>query len=146
MTDAATSSRLAGAGVIGSWQALTQQGQEVAVEPRSFVAVTDSLGWYYACGFSTDVTLQVRAYGAADSTGMILVRPGIRALARRDFVVGRGRGAAIRGTVSAPDGLRANARVAVDSQETVTRTDGSFGRTAGRKKMSGSATSTNPLR
>lgn len=127
VTDAATSHRLAGAEVVATWLALKQEGNDVTAEPRAVAVRTDSIGWYYACGLSTDVTLHVRAYGAGDSTGAIQKRPASRPLARRDFTIGRGRTAAIRGTVTGPDGqLVAAARVTVDSNGAVTTGDGRF--------------------
>ena len=127
VTDAATSHRLAGAEVVATWLALQQENNRVTAEPRAVAVRTDSIGWYYACGLSTEVTLQVRAYGAGDSTGAIPKRPASRPLARRDFSIGRGRTAAIRGTVTGPEGRPvAAARVTLDSNEVVTTADGRF--------------------
>lgn len=128
VTDAATGNRLAGAGVVGAWVVIQQNGVNVSSEDRSIVTRTDSIGGYYACGVSTDATIHMRAYGTSDSTGVIQVRPSGRAVARRDFAVGHtARGATIRGTVTGEDGKPiAGARVAVDSTTAVTKGDGVF--------------------
>ena len=59
---------------------------------RSLQAVTDSIGWYYACGLSPDALVQVRrrvrVFGPGDTTLAIQVRTGAKAVARRDFAVG----------------------------------------------------------
>ena len=54
----------------------------------SLQAVTDSIGWYYACGLSPDALVQVRVFGPEDTTVAIQVRTGAKAVARRDFAVG----------------------------------------------------------
>jgi hypothetical protein len=128
VTDAASGDRLAGAAVVGTWIVLAIRGTDVTTEELSFATLTDSVGAYVACGLSTEATVHTRAYGAGDSTGSIQVRPGARAVARRDFTLGRtARGAAIGGTVTGPDGQPvAGARVSVDSAAAVTRRDGTF--------------------
>jgi len=77
VTDAASGSRLAGVVL------------EVSAPTWSLRAVTDSTGWYYACGLSSDATAQVRVYGAGASAPAFHVRPGNRAVARRDFSMAR---------------------------------------------------------
>lgn len=128
VTDAATGNRLAGAGVVGRWVVLKQDGVEVGTEERAIATLTDSIGGYVACGVSTDMTVHTRAYGAGDSSGAVQVRPGARAVARHDFTVGHAtRGAAIRGSVTGLDGAPvAGARVSVDSTRAVTKVDGTF--------------------
>jgi hypothetical protein len=128
VTDAATGNLLAGAVVVGTWVVLAQRGVNVTTEDRAVVTRTDSVGAYTACGLSTDATVHARAYGAGDSSGAIQVRPGPRALARRDFSVGpTRRGAALRGRVIDGDGRSvAGARVAVDSAATLTADDGGY--------------------
>ena len=62
---------------------------ELGAPPLSLTAVTDSLGWYYACGLSPDATVQVRVFAGGDTSVAIQVRTGVSAVARRDFLVGR---------------------------------------------------------
>lgn len=126
VTDAATGNRLAGAGVVGTWIVLTQAATEVASEERKLATLTDSLGSYVACGVSTDATIHTRAYGAGDSSGAIQVRPGTRAVARRDFSVGRQvRGATLRATIVGADARPiAGARVTMNTTTATTRGDG----------------------
>ena len=126
VTDAATGNRLAGAGVVGTWIVLTQSGEGVASEERKLATLTDSLGAYIACGVSTEATIHARAYGAGDSSGSIQVRPGTRALARRDLSVGHQvRGATLRATIVGADARPiAGARVTMDNNTVTTRADG----------------------
>lgn len=108
VSDAATGSRYAGAGVASSWRALRVVGPaDVSVRPLGDAVRTDSLGNYYACGLTADVTVRLRAYAGGDSSGAVEIAPGGRPVVRRDFTVGRGavRGAALRGAVVRADGV-----------------------------------------
>jgi hypothetical protein len=135
--DAATGSHLAGAAVLASWVRLEQRERnDVAVEPHDVRARTDSLGVYYACGVAPDMTVGLRAYAGADSSGLIDVRPGARPVARQDLTValaspGRRASplpAALRGTVVTIEGRpAATARVSVrEAQSTVADGTGAF--------------------
>lgn len=108
VSDAATGTRFAGATVRAHWRALQVLGPtDVSVRPLGGGVHTDSLGNYYACGLSTDVTVRLRAHAGEDSSGAVEIAPGGRAVVRRDFTVGRGalRQGVLRGVVVRPDGV-----------------------------------------
>jgi hypothetical protein len=128
VTDAATGNRLAGAGIVALWLDLRQDAAGAAAEYRTVAARTDSIGQYAACGVGTEATVHLRAYGTADSTGMIQVRPGDRPVARVDLTVGRSvLGAAIRGVVRGADARPVvGASIAVDTALTTTDEAGAF--------------------
>ena len=107
VSDAATGTRFAGAGVHGSWRSLRAAGgANVAVQPVGISVRTDSIGMYTMCGVTTDVTVRLRAYAGGDSTGAVQVRTMTGPLVRRDFTVGRAvvRRAVLRGQVTRSDG------------------------------------------
>lgn len=107
VSDAATRTRFAGAGVHASWRSLRAAGgTNVSVQPISVSARTDSIGMYTLCGVTADVTVRVRAYAGGDSTGAVELRPMTGPLVRRDFTVGRAvvRRAVLRGVVARADG------------------------------------------
>lgn len=108
ISDAASGTRFAGAGVSAVWRSLRVVGpRDVAVRPLGVTTRTDSLGTYYACGLTTDVTVRLRAYAGVDSSGAIELAPGGGPVTRRDLTVGLAavRGAALRGVVLQPDGI-----------------------------------------
>ena len=128
--DAATGAHLAGAGVFVSWLDLVQQGRtEVRGELHDARVVTDSIGAYFACGVSRQVTVRLRAYAHSDSTGLIDVHLATRAIARRDFSLGvAGAATVLRGVARTTEGQPlGGARVVVrEAAATLTRPDGSF--------------------
>ena len=107
VSDAATRTRFAGATVTASWRALRSLGTEVAVQPLGARVRTDSLGNYYICGATNDVTVRVRAYAGGDSSGAIDLLPAGGPVQRRDFTVGQSlvRRATLRGVVLQADGV-----------------------------------------
>ncbi len=107
VSDAATGTRYAGARVQANWRALrVAGGTNISVSPLSSTVQTDSLGTYYLCGVTSDVTVRVRAHAGTDSTGAVEVPAAGGPVVRRDFTVGRGivRRAALRGLVVRSDG------------------------------------------
>jgi hypothetical protein len=131
VSDAATGARFAGAVVRSSWRALSVIGPtDVTVRPLGTTVVTDSLGNYYACGLTADMTVRLRAFASGDSSGAVEVVPGGRPVVRRDFTIGRAavRQAALRGAVERPDGTPVpDAQVIVEEgRQRFAGGDGSF--------------------
>jgi hypothetical protein len=135
--DAATGAHLAGATLIASWVRLVQTDPvNVRMDDRAARVRSDSLGAYYACGVTTDAMLGLRAYAGTDSTGLIDVRLGPRAVARQDLTVAlatprstAGRPlATLRGSAVSDDGRPlVGGRVSVrEAGATVINADGSF--------------------
>ena len=86
--DAATGAHLQGAGVLLQWLRITQTDPvSVATQPRSITARSDSTGTYYACGVSRDMKLSLRGYAGADSTGLLDLLLGRRAVGRQDLLI-----------------------------------------------------------
>ena len=86
--DAATGARLEGAGVLVRWLRITQTDPiNVTTQERSLTVRTDSTGTYYACGVSREMKLALRGYASADSTGMIDLQLGRRAVGRQDLMI-----------------------------------------------------------
>ena len=106
VSDAATGTRYAGARVRANWRALrVAGGTNISVSPLSLAVQTDSLGTYYLCGVTSDVTVRVRAYAGSDSTGAVEVPAAGGPVVRRDFTVGQAvvRRAVLRGVVVRSD-------------------------------------------
>jgi carboxypeptidase family protein len=103
----------------------------VSTQPRSLVTRTDSTGTYYACGVASDMKVVVRGYARADSTGLVDVQLGPRAVGRQDLLVARSptrKRAVLRGTVTTSEqspvyGGRVTVR---ESGSTVINSDGGF--------------------
>jgi len=104
--DAATGAHLLGAGVLLQWLRITQTDPvNVATQPRSITARTDSTGTYYACGVSRDMKISLRGYAGADSTGLLDLQLGRRGVGRQDLLIALGGGPARKPAV-----LRGNAQ------------------------------------
>lgn len=131
VSDAATGTRFAGAAVRATWRALRVVGPgDVSVRPLGAMVLSDSLGNYYACGLTADVTVRLRAFAGGDSSGAVEIVPGGRPVMRRDFTIGRGAvgQAALRGIVLRPDGTPiADAQVIVEEgRQRFAGADGTF--------------------
>ncbi|HWC73332.1 MAG TPA: carboxypeptidase-like regulatory domain-containing protein [Gemmatimonadales bacterium] len=86
--DAASGAHLEGAGVLLHWLRITQTDPvTVSTQPRSVTARTDPTGTYAACGVSHDTKLSLRGYASTDSTGLIDLQLGRRAVGRQDLLI-----------------------------------------------------------
>jgi hypothetical protein len=86
--DAKTQAHLAGAGVLLKWLRIIQTDPvNVYTQPRDVTVKTDSTGTYYACGVASDMKLGLRAYAQRDSTGLVDLQLGRRAIGRQDLMV-----------------------------------------------------------
>jgi hypothetical protein len=86
--DAKTQAHLAGAGVLLEWIRLRQiDAKVVQTQPRQLTVRTDSTGAFYACGVATDMKIGLRAYAQHDSSGLIDLQLGPRAIGRQDLTV-----------------------------------------------------------
>ncbi len=86
--DAKTQAHLAGAGVLLQWLRIVQTGPtNVQTQPRQLTVKTDSTGTYYACGVATTMKTGLRAYAQRDSSGLVDLQLGARAVGRQDLTV-----------------------------------------------------------
>ena len=86
--DAKTQAHLAGAGVLLKWLRIIQTDPvNVYTQPRDITVKTDSTGTYYACGVASDMKLALRAYAQRDSSGLVDLQLGRRAIGRQDLTV-----------------------------------------------------------
>src|SRR6266850_2511696 len=60
---------------------------DVYTQPRDITVKTDSTGTYYACGVASDMKLALRAYAQRDSSGLVDLQLGRRAIGRQDLTV-----------------------------------------------------------
>jgi len=130
--DVATQDHLAGAGVLLEWLRILQTDPtSVLTQPRTLITRTDSTGTYYACGVARDMKVAVRAYARTDSTGLVDLQLGPRAIGRQDLLVALAptrKRAVLRGSVTTSEQAPVyGGRVAVrEGGSTVINSDGGF--------------------